>query len=71
MQGVLFGLVMLGVGWLVLWVCVDRSQPSNIWWPFDYRESDPVTPKSDQQEPDGRLQRTRRNRARPWNRSGS
>ena len=71
MQSVLFGLVMLAVGWLVLWCCVDRTQPSNTWWPFDFRESDPATPKSDKQEPNGKLLRSRQNPTRSWKRSGS
>ena len=37
MLGALFGLIMLGVGWLVIWSCVDHSKPSETWWPFAMR----------------------------------
>ena len=41
MLGALFGLIMLGVGWLVIWSCVDHSKPSEIWWPFAMRTIEP------------------------------
>jgi hypothetical protein len=70
METILFGLVMLAVGWLVLWCCADHSKPSKVWWPFDYRSSDPVTPAADTPGPRGALRRSRKNPARPWKRSG-
>jgi hypothetical protein len=43
MLGALFGLIMLGVGWLVIWSCVDHSKPSETWWPFAMRTRSSVT----------------------------
>jgi|SoimicmetaTmtHMA_FD_contig_31_28011443_length_388_multi_1_in_0_out_0_1 hypothetical protein len=70
METILFGLVMLAVGWLVLWFCADHSKPSKVWWPFDYRTTDPVTPAVDEPRRRGALRRSRRNPTRPWKRSG-
>jgi hypothetical protein len=70
MEFALFSLVMLAVGWLVLWCCADHSKPTHTWWPFDFRSSDPVTPPSDKLEPDNALRRTHLSPKRPWKRSG-
>jgi hypothetical protein len=40
MESAVFLLIMIGVGWLVIWSCVDHSKPSQIWWPFDLRSMD-------------------------------
>jgi hypothetical protein len=69
MQDALLGVTMLGIGWLVVWCCTDHSKPSNRWWPFDFRTSDPVTPPTEP-EPRGTLWRTRQNPTRRWKRSG-
>ena len=71
MQSVLFWLVMAAIIWLVLWLCTDRSNPSDKWWPFDFRTSDPVTPQADAKETRGDWRGTRQNPARPWKRFGS
>jgi hypothetical protein len=70
METILFGVVLLAVGWLVLWCCADHSKPSKTWWPFDYRSSDPVTPAADEPRRRGALRRSRKNPTRPWKRSG-
>jgi hypothetical protein len=36
MEGILFLVVMIAVGWIVIWSFVDRSKSGGIWWPFDY-----------------------------------
>jgi hypothetical protein len=70
METILFGVVMLAVGWLVLWCCADRSKPSKAWWPFDYRTNEPAAATADEPEPRGVSRRSRKNPARPWKRSG-
>ena len=70
MESILFGAVMLAIGWLVFWVGTDHSKPSNIWWPFDYRTKDPVESAGDEPERRAGLQRTHRQTGRPWKRSG-
>ncbi len=37
MGSLLYGLVMLGVGWLVFWSVADHRRPSQLWWPFAMR----------------------------------
>ncbi len=70
MDSVLFGMVLLAIGWLVFWVCADHSKPTDVWWPFDYRKRDSVVPTSDEPKPNGVPWRSRQNAARPWKRSG-
>ncbi len=36
MDSTLFLLVMIAVGWLVIWCCVDPAKRSRAWWPFDF-----------------------------------
>ncbi len=48
MNAVLFGLIMLGVGWLAIWCCFDHSKQSTIWWPFDIRSTKLATSADDE-----------------------
>lgn len=57
METLLFGIVMLAIGWLILWCCVDHSRPSKTWWPFDFR----LSPAKDTQESPRRSGWTQRN----------
>lgn len=70
LETALFGMVMLAVGWLVIWFATDRSKPSNTWWPFDYRESEKANAAADEAKPKAAVQRVRQNPTRPWKRSG-
>jgi hypothetical protein len=70
MQDALLGLTMLAVGWLVVWFCTDRSNPSNTWWPFDFKTSDPMEPQGDEPAPRAGW-RDRRHPSRQWKRFGS
>jgi hypothetical protein len=36
MEGSLFLVVMIAVGWIVIWSFLDRSKNGRTWWPFDY-----------------------------------
>ena len=65
MEAILLGVMMLAIGWLVVWFCNDRSKPDHTWWPFDYRTRDEEKPAPNL--PD--RQRTRHNPTRPWKRS--
>ncbi len=68
METLLFGMIMLAFGWLVLWVCIDRSEPSRTWWPFDYR--DRGEPRRAEIQPNDRRPWDRRTPKQPWKRSG-
>jgi len=68
MQGALFLAIMIAVAWLVIWVCLDRSNPGT-WWPFDYKDDD-EPPAADTGPP---IQPWRQQRHLPkqrWKRSG-
>ncbi len=69
METVLFGSVMLAVGWLVLWCCVDHSRPSKTWWPFDFR----LNPMEDEKKPTAKAppRRGAPVRSQRWRQSGS
>jgi hypothetical protein len=70
MLGALFGLIMLGVGWLVIWSCVDHSKPSETWWPFAMRTTTgPVTIRADEPPQQIAPWRASENPSRPWRRS--
>jgi hypothetical protein len=56
MDSLLFGIVMLAMGWLTLWCCIDHSRPSKTWWPFDFR----LVPTKDTQERPSKPGRGRR-----------
>jgi hypothetical protein len=53
MDGTLFLAIMIAVGWLVIWCCVDRSKARNVWWPFDYVFKDEPSEKLPQQPETG------------------
>jgi hypothetical protein len=69
METALFGSVMLAVGWLVLWCCIDHSRPSKTWWPFDYC----LDPAQQAKEQAGNRTSGRRisTRSQKWRASGS
>ncbi len=66
MEGAIFLLIMLGVGWLVIWCCVDHSKLSRIWWPFDLRSRDMSETGQQRQKP--QVQQARVDPPRPWQR---
>lgn len=37
MESILFGLCLIAVVWLILWVERDESRASDRWWPFDMK----------------------------------
>ena len=67
METILFILVALAMAWLIVWFCADRTK-MDIWWPFDYRESE--TPEKDQQVPPATWRQQRQVPKRRWKRSG-
>ena len=71
METLLFGVVLIAVGWLVAWCCTDHSTPSETWWPFDMRQHEAAAPKTGQANTRDRPWRNRQPPARPWKRSGS
>jgi hypothetical protein len=40
MDSILFLMVMIAMGWVIIWYCADHSKPSRTWWPFAIREND-------------------------------
>lgn len=64
MDALLFLSIMIAVGWVVIWCCVDHSKPSRAWWPFDMREHQGGA------EPEAKPQsRATIVETRPWRRS--
>lgn len=51
METALFGMVMLAMGWLVLWCCADHARLSKTWWPFDFRLEPVKDTKKPRNEP--------------------
>jgi hypothetical protein len=68
MDSVLFAVIMVAFGWLVAWICADRSKPTNTWWPFDYKDGDKSAAPGT--VPNARRPWDRRKPTTPWNRSG-
>jgi hypothetical protein len=66
MESFVFLLIMIGVGWLVIWCCVDHSKPSEIWWPFDLRSKD--APDTERPHYKPKLAQARTGPPRPWHR---
>jgi hypothetical protein len=69
METILLGSVMLAMGWLVLWCCIDHSRPSKTWWPFDFRLI-PATVAKGQEGKRAPKQKSPK-RGRQWRPSGS
>lgn len=71
MSSILLGLVLLAVGWLVIWTGKDHSRPSKTWWPFAMRDEAKLTAK---EEPSWANRRrggvAGKPVQRPWRRSG-
>jgi len=39
MQSVLLGLIMVAVGWLVVWSVYEPDDTSKYWWPFKMKQT--------------------------------
>jgi hypothetical protein len=39
MYGILLGLIMGGVGWVVIWSVYEPDRTSRYWWPFEMKEA--------------------------------
>jgi hypothetical protein len=65
---------MIAVAWLVLWVAMENSKATGIWWPFAMRtgQNKPSPDTESDVSVNKRMQTNRRQvPARPWRRSGS
>jgi cell division protein FtsN len=44
MQSVLLGLIMVAVGWLVIWSVYEPDDTSKYWWPFKMKQPQSAAP---------------------------
>jgi hypothetical protein len=70
MDSALFGLTMLAVGWLIVWVTVDRSKMPNAWWPFTMKAMKSEEDTSNQANSSQSQIIRQPVPKRPWKRSG-
>jgi hypothetical protein len=62
MNNLLYLAMLVGIGWLAVWVILPEAQRGKGWWPFDMRETAPAAETTEEKAARSRADRTRSDR---------